>query len=552
MHRLLNSTRSKIAASLVLVGLIAAPLTAQAVPVKPLLPVATPELPIKPAGISGVPESVPQEGCQPDPLETKQQTLKCRYGPLVVTPGTNLILLGPVTIEQPQANGFMLKMTPNMIDAATGEVPHIHEVHLHHGVWLDAGQGTNSIDVPFMAAGEEKTVSSPPPGFGYKVDVNDEWILNYMIHNQTSASYTTFITYDLEWVNASSPLAASITPVKPIWWDTVGGFYPVYDPTQNESAAKEHVRPDGFGVDEAMELVWMAGHVHPGGKQIEIRKDTCAGSTAGRGEPIFTSVAKTNPREGDQNPFGSWDYLMTATPPDFRYTMHRGDRVQFNTVYDNTHPWYEAMGIVFGWGVPLSTPGYTPTAARCQLVTSSVPGQVTNGLPRPPIWGGDTTLFFEDGYPSVAGQAPVSEIDIAAFDYFPGGTGKAPAPVKAGSNVIVKNLDFGGSIYHSITSCADACNKNTGQVYPLPSWSFDSYQLGYGIEGATAAEGGVYIPFYTSDPQDHLTGDPTKAVIEDTDSYTWDWSIPNVPVGTTIPYFCRVHPFMRGSVQVVE
>ena len=424
----------------------------------------------------------------------------------------------------------MLKMTPNMIDAVTGQVPHIHEVHLHHGVWLEQDASFN-IDVPFMASGEEKTASSPPPGYGYRVETTDEWILNYMIHNQTAGTYSVFITYDLDWINASSPQAANLVPVKPIWWDTVGGTYPVYNPTTGPGAP-DHVRritPDTDG--DLMEIVWMAGHVHPGGKRIDISVRTCDSTPAGT--PIFTSDAMPNIRPGTVDPdfygdtYGSWDYLMTATKPDFRFTMGSGDSVFMDTVYDSRHPWYEAMGIVFAWGVPLADApaGYT-AAPRCQApVADLTTGIPTNVLPRDPIFGGTTPMFPDPAGTLVQGQPPVNTIDIRAFDYAPGGTAKPPAPVLAGSKVTVRNVDAAASIFHTVTQCADACNLNTGQSYPKPGWAYDSAQLGYGIPSLTAAK----------------------------NSFQWTWDIPaGTPAGTTLPFFCRVHPFMRGAVQVVS
>ena len=574
MHQFMQSGRSRLLVGLTLLALVAAPLTANAIPVKStLFPDGQPvEAPINPGGVGILPEAVPQEACQPDPLEPALQLLRCRYGPIEVTPGSNLILIGPVTIEAPRADGFMLKMTPNMLDAVTGEVPHIHEVHLHHGVWLDASKGLDAIGTPFMAAGEEKTVSSPPfsfdaeaqkySGYGYDIKSTDAWALNYMIHNQTSEAYTTFITYDIQWLNANSPMASEMLPVKPLWWDTVGGFYPVYDPT-TAPGAPDHVRADSYSIGEPMDIVWMAGHVHPGGKRIELSIGECNG-LANNGKPLFTSEAIPNERAGSGESFGSWDYLMGATKPEFRFMMQPGDRVNMKTVYGSANPWYEAMGIVFGWGVALNdVPAAYRSAAlarRCAAPSAELTqGIRTNVLPRDPIFGGTTTLFPDPATQTASG-APVSEIDIANFDYLPGGTAKAPAPVKAGSEVLVKNIDAAASIYHSITSCADnMCNKDSGQRYPLPSWDFDSAQLGYGVYGATAAKGGVFIPFYTSHPDNGLddplnwSSDPLRHAVTRTDAHEWKWKIPaSAEVGETFAYFCRVHPFMRGSIQVVE
>src|SRR3954471_78378 len=104
------------------------------------------------------------DACQPDPTKG-QQLLQCRYGPLTVTPGTNMILFGPVSIESPRADGYITSLAPNLVDSTTGAVPPVHVVHLHHGVWINAANGGTT---PFFATGEEKTRSILPPDYGYR------------------------------------------------------------------------------------------------------------------------------------------------------------------------------------------------------------------------------------------------------------------------------------------------------------------------------------------------------------------------------------------------
>ena len=513
-----------------------------------------------PAGIN-VPPEVPQDGCQPNPLETRPQLLRCRYGPLQVSPGQNLILLGPVTIESPRAEGFMTSMKPNMVHTATGAVPPIHEVHLHHGVWLNLRHSDpDAVGTPFMAAGEEKTISSTPPGYGYRVHADDEWILNYMIHNLTAQTYSVFITYELGWINASSPQASGVKEVVPLWFDEVGGLYPVYNPTNTgpevraldaASGVPVHVRNRGFRINQDMDIVWMAGHVHPGGLRLDVNAERCKGASAsGR---LFTSEAVANVRDPAPpgSSFGSWDYRMSTTPAGWSYGVKAGDRINIDSVYDIGHPWYEAMGIVFGWGHPLA-PGEQPARGYCTKPVSTT-GPVTNDVPDVPTFGGTETLFDDPSSQPAAAGDPVTLIRVAAFDYQPGGLAQRPAPVAAGSTVRFDNLDAAGVVYHSITSCADGCNKDTGQSYPKPSWLFDSGQLGYGVWGATAAEGGVIVPTQPDDLGDDRT-DPTNTFGgRGLDAHGWRWQVPaSAPVGTTYPFFCRVHPFMRGSMQVVE
>jgi plastocyanin len=80
------------------------------------------------------------------------------------------------------------------------------------------------------------------------------------------------------------------------------------------------------------------------------------------------------------------------------------------------------------------------------------------------------------------------------------------------------------SAYHTITSCKAPCTGSTGIAYPLANAKiqFDSGELGYGPNGLTPA------------------------------ANRNTWKTPkNLPVGT-YTYFCRIHPFMRGSFRVVK
>src|SRR5205807_109515 len=106
-------------------------------------------------------------------------------------------------------------------------------------VWLSngavgAGEGTGGYVgfYPFMAVGEEKTVFQVPKGYGYPVGKHDWWVLNYMIHDLTGdpRGHNVYITYDIDFIPISSPLAKTITPVHPLWNDVESGsIYPVFD-----------------------------------------------------------------------------------------------------------------------------------------------------------------------------------------------------------------------------------------------------------------------------------------------------------------------------------
>jgi plastocyanin len=96
--------------------------------------------------------------------------------------------------------------------------------------------------------------------------------------------------------------------------------------------------------------------------------------------------------------------------------------------------------------------------------------------------------------------------------------------IHAGQQLSFKNLDDSATpaTWHTITACKAPCNRDTGIAYPIADGSrqFDSGQLG------------TNPPF----------GAPATGRIT--------WKTPsNLPPGT-YTYFCRVHPFMRGSFRV--
>ena len=102
--------------------------------------------------------------------------------------------------------------------------------------------------------------------------------------------------------------------------------------------------------------------------------------------------------------------------------------------------------------------------------------------------------------------------------------------VKPGQSVTFTNFDAlpemtdNEQAWHTITSCSAPCNRGSGIGYPLARGKikFDSGQLGYGTGTSSEVTTGSNV--YTTPP---LT-----------------------QPGKTYTYFCRIHPFMRGSVRV--
>jgi plastocyanin len=154
-------------------------------------------------------------------------------------------------------------------------------------------------------------------------------------------------------------------------------------------------------------------------------------------------------------------------------------------------------------------------------------GEVTHGhLPENANHGG-RDVGRPDPATFPAAQPILGSVGILDFRYTPGdqaasGSGKYPPTVRAGQPLHFESEEPGGQIFHSVTACKPPCNRTTGISYPLADGPvrFDSAQLGYGPTGFTAAS--------------NRTG----------------WDTPSDLKPGTYTYFCRVHPFMRGSFRV--
>ena len=238
------------------------------------------------------------------------QTLRFKYGPVKIAPGQNTIEIDENQLKPP-VDGWITGFRPDLT-YKDGSVPRVDVIHLHHGVWL-------SNFKPLFAAGEEKTHFEAPPGYGWRYRTTDKWHMNHMIHNLTPTPTSVYITYELDFVPDTSPLAASMREIQTVWMDVVGGAYPVFDAKRGRHGSDRRLtypdevpaapRVNTWAVPADGELVGTAGHLHPGGLWTDLKL-----TRAGRTVRLFRSKAKYYEPAGAV----SWDVSMTATPPGWR------------------------------------------------------------------------------------------------------------------------------------------------------------------------------------------------------------------------------------------
>jgi len=455
------------------------------------------------------------------------QHLSYKYGPIDITPGQNTIEFKANNLK-PDVPGYITRFVPNLVRVSDGSIPRVDVLHLHHGVWL-------MRNYPTFAVGEEKTLFQAPPGYGYRYDPSDPWLMNYMLHNLEPTKDRVYITYDIDFLPASEPAADGMTEISPRWLDVAGlKAYPVFDAKRGMGTNGRYTFPDqakgterakiGFMRRSVFErpitLVSTAGHLHPGGlyTDLKVKRD-------GRTIPLFRSVANYFEPAGAV----SWDVAMTATKPEWRVAVNPGDELSVSATYDTRRAsWYESMGIMVVWYAE----GHTPDAVDPFTSPVETTGILTHGhLPENDNHGGDA-FGLPDARRLLAGGS-TTRVNIRGFLYgrgdlsMTGRTGRPPT-VRQGQSLTFRNLDSlsGGNpttaVYHTITACKAPCNRKTGIAYPLANGKvdFDSGELGYGPLLATAA------------------------------SNRNTWSTPKNLKPGTYNYFCRIHPFMRGAFRV--
>lgn len=570
------------------------------------------------------------------------ERLRFAYGPITVRPGQNDALIVPIVIEKPAYDGYVLRFKPDLV-YANGTPPRVDQIHLHHAVWLRAREifgggilpGYSEEIVPFFAAGEEKTIATLPTGYGYPVTGADSWLLLYMVHNYTTSREAVWITYDLDYVPKAAAEARGITPVYPVWVDVqrrpIAANAPdtPANPVFNVQRGYGHVDADlgqgvctwpkencaafdsygdvtaqqGTSVDvdgayetlnaelgsgssatDAGTLVWIGGHLHPGGIRDDIELVRSGQSPA----RIFSSDAVPWDRADASRaggPYDSWDFSMTVTGAHlgWKVNVQRGDRLRINATYDSEVSWYENMGIVVAFVARGQTFGLDPFASTVAIdqnvpsgavvpegwrTASCTPGantlctrgQPTHGsLPESRHFGGDNLSAL----PSGAGPV-VDTVEVAGFAYGLAdqnvifGTGQVPQ-VRAGQTTRFVSVDSASDIWHTVTRCAAPCSGASGLDYPKADGAdfnpgtpddYDSAEIGWGLFLSPAK-------VHVDDELEELFRPPWSLydvplfADEMNDGVLWEFTPSATDVNETVTFFCRIHIGMRGAVKVV-
>ena len=521
------------------------------------------------------------------------QRMRFSFGPILVKPGQNDVLINPVTIEKPMMDGYITRFRPNLV-RVDGTVPPVEQVHLHHGTWLNLTD--NYGDGPFFASGEEKTIAPFPRGYGMPIKSTDQWQLLYMVHSAVAQTMEAYIIYDVDFVPKAAGDELGMKPAYPIWLDVRPSGYPVFN-VQRPFGGKDNLctwpkeqcaafnswgeeevgqGQPGNGIGEDWEfpnaeegeelgragpfkggtLLGMGGHLHPGGVRNEI--DLVRNGKAKR---IYTGRARYwHPKDKSKGggPPDSWDFSMPVVGnPFWGVRVKPGDKLRSNVTYDTKRQsTYENMGIVVSLFVPNDengkpqAPGVNPFKVKTDRSSNCYrKGGLRNaGIQAKPrvlctkgvVTHGHLSENANRGGPSGEWEATSSgtsnEVAIANFLYVPGDlstkTSMGIPTVPLGEKLRFTNFE-GGSIWHTITSCKFPCLGQTGAAFPLAN-------------GRTSQKRKLEI-----DSSELGFGTPEIGPAKQ----TLNWSIDvtkeeGYKPGEVVTYFCRIHPFMRGAFEV--
>jgi plastocyanin len=451
-------------------------------------------------------------------------------GPVKVNAGQNVIRLNGTDLF-PKQPGYITRFDPELV-YTNGTVPRVDVLHLHHAVWVVNGN-------PQFAVGEEKTIIQAPKGFGWRTRPSDNWLLNDMLHDLVAQPAKVYIVWRVDFVPDTAPAAANMKTVRTRWMDVSGPqpragvsspIYPVFNSLRRYGANGKYTFPDQAPPDQRqfigpnqtwvpdhpVTLLQTAGHLHPGGLSTRLTVQRGAQKNS-----LFTSKAHYYEPAGEV----SWDVAMGATPPNWRVKLKSGDKLGVHAIYDTKRAdWYEVMGIM-----PVAVYDGT-NVGGVDAMSTQIPqeGVLTHGhlAENRHHGGGPTSMPNPLALPD--GPFPSSPVSISGYLYSQGdlhqsGAAGRPPTIHAGQQVAFKNLDDAQSgTWHTITGCKEPCNRDTGIAYPIANGprTFDSGQLG-------------------TDPP---FGGPAVGRIT--------WKTPKNLSAGTYAYFCRVHPFMRGSFRV--
>ena len=293
------------------------------------------------------------------PASAEVRTETFRHGPIEVGGYEVKQENTDFTVPEPNADGFITHMEVDVVDAAGRPVP-ISRLMLHHIVFLNSGRtfgekhdgtcdtflGLDSktqfpaIAERFYAAGEERAELELPPGYGYRINAGDNWLMTWMLMNhrkQTDRAYIQYkVTYDT---------APDLQPVTPYWLDVRNcKSDPVFDAPGGGKPGSRYETSHTWTVPQSGRIVGAGGHVHGGSYALRTTMPDCDDRELWDIEPAWGRAShpfyRVKPVLHEPGPIAT-SWLLSGDG----WRVAKGERLRLTASYDNARPHTRAMGI---------------------------------------------------------------------------------------------------------------------------------------------------------------------------------------------------------------
>jgi hypothetical protein len=304
----------------------------------------------------------PSGSCDLTGSEGTKQTYDCRYGPITVAPFQVLTKEVQLGMPKPDVDGFVTSMETDVVDANGTPVP-IRRLMLHHIVFANLGKPDRTCntftmwdsmtEIPaaaerFYAAGEERAKLALPEGYGYPLARDDDWLVTYMFMNHRSKVDSAYIGYKV-----TVDTGPEVRPAEPYWLDVENcKIDPVYDVAGGKRRGASDVARAAWTVPKGGRLIAAGGHVHGGGKALELVRPAC-----GRAGDIYRSrptwggprhpFYRVRPVLHEPGPIHMSGFASASGVP-----VAAGERVVLRSRYDASLPHTRVMGIMIAYLAP--------------------------------------------------------------------------------------------------------------------------------------------------------------------------------------------------------
>lgn len=330
-------------------------------------------------------------------------------------------------VPAPPIDGFVTRMYARVVDASGHSVP-VTRIMLHHVIFTDRGtrsaprhDGTcPTTPERFYGTGEESEALRLPPGYGYRISKNDRWEIAWMLMNHRLQPDADYIQYTVT-VDTSKHM----TPVTPYWLSVVPcSGDPIFNVPGGGPPGSTTVFTHAWHVPIDGRIIASGSHVHGGDKAQILAQPYCNNRALIDSRPLYGKpsdiVYHVLPVLHEPGPISTdWFESPTGIP------IHRGERLQLLSEYDDQYIHTRAMGLLHVYVAPPI--GASNSAAACaplpndiHYLRRGVPGERTPPHVTVPLMG-----FDSQGHARVISRPP------GAFTLLP-----------SGAAVKIKNFSF--------------------------------------------------------------------------------------------------------------